>query len=131
MFPRVRVCAKTSTIDAIVFVTADLVALSVQGVGGGLAAVAAGNNKNPEKGGRIMLGGIIFQMLAITIYMGLALDFLYRFWHDKPYKGRHDVPPPGRHQLNRKIKYMLLGSALSSLMIYVRYAQRLRLIYMW
>lgn len=105
------------------FVTADLVALSVQGVGGGLAADAAGNNKDPEQGGRIMLGGIVFQLTAITIYMGLALDFLYRFWYDKPYKCRDDAPTPGRHTLDRNTGYMLLGSALSSLMIYVRYAQ--------
>jgi hypothetical protein len=109
-----------------VFVTADLVALSVQGVGGGLAASAAGNNKNPEEGGRIMLGGIVFQLVAITAYMGLALDFLYRFWNGKPYKGRDVAPSPGRRTLDRNTGYMLLGSALSSLMIYVRYAQQPR-----
>jgi hypothetical protein len=104
-----------------VFVTADLVALSVQGVGGGLAAAAAGNHKNPEEGGRIMLGGIVFQMLAITIYMVLAIEFLYRFWHNKPFEGRVDTSPCGRHTLDRNTKLMLVGSALSSLMIYVRY----------
>ena len=110
-----------SIIDAIVFVTADLVALSVQGVGGGLAAVAAGNHKDPEKGGRIMLGGIVFQMLAITIYMGLAIEFLYRFLHDKPFKGRYDALASGRYTLDHNMKLMLVGSTLSSLMIYVRY----------
>lgn len=68
------------------FVTADLVALSVQGVGGALAATAAGNNKDPEKGGKIMLGGIVFQILAITIYMGLAIEFVYRFWYNEQFK---------------------------------------------
>lgn len=106
------------------FVTADIVALTVQGVGGALAAIAAGNRRDPSKGGRIMLGGIVFQLIAITIYMALALEFLYRFWHDKPFKGRYDALPLGRHKLDRNTKYMLLGSALSSLMIYVRYAQQ-------
>ncbi|KAF9647550.1 RTA1-domain-containing protein [Thelephora ganbajun] len=109
---------------AIVFVIADLVALSVQGVGGALAAIAAGNHKNPEKGGRIMLGGIVFQMLAITIYMGLAVEFVYRFWSNKPFKGRDDVPPSGRYTLDHSIKLMLVGSTLSSLMIYVRSVYR-------
>lgn len=104
------------------FVTADIIALSVQGVGGALAAIAAGNHKDPDMGGRIMLGGIVFQMIAITIYMGLALDFLYRFWYNKPYKGRNDALPSGTHTLDRNVAYMLLGSALSSLLIYVRYA---------
>ena len=102
------------------FVTADLVALSVQGVGGALAATAAGNNKDPEKGGKIMLGGIVFQMLAITIYMGLAIEFVYRFWYNQPFEGRHDAPPTGRHTLDHNTKLMLVGSTLSSLMIYVR-----------
>ena len=111
-----------SIIDAIVFVTADLVALSVQGVGGALAAIAAGNNKDPEKGGKIMLGGIVFQMLAITIYMALAIEFVYRFWHNKPFKGREDVSPlSGRHMLDHNMRLMLVGATLSSLLIYVRY----------
>ena len=103
------------------FVTADLVALSVQGVGGTLAAIAAGNHKNPEKGGRIMLGGIVFQMVAITIYMGLAVEFVYRFWYNKPFKGHYDGPTSGRHTLDHSMKLALVGSTLSSLMIYVRY----------
>ena len=69
----------TSLTDAIVFITADLVSLSVQGVGGALTAIAAGNHKDPEKGGRIMLGGIVFQMFALTIHVVLAVGFLYRF----------------------------------------------------
>lgn len=105
------------------FVTADLVALSVQGVGGALAAIAAGNKKDPEKGGRIMLGGIVFQMLTITIYMGLAIEFVYRFWYNKPFKGRDDAPS-GRHTLDHNVKLMLVGSSLSSLLIYVRCALR-------
>ena len=109
------------------FVTADLVALSVQGVGGTLAAIAAGNHKDPTKGGRIMLGGIVFQMLAITIYMVLAVEFVYRFWYDKPFKGRYDFSAPGRSGLDHNVKLMLVGSALSSLMIYVRCVVRLNL----
>ena len=106
------------------FVTADLVALSVQGVGGALAAIAAGNHKDPEKGGKIMLGGIVFQMIAITIYMALAIEFVYRFWHHKPFKGREDVSPSGRYLLDHNMKLMLAGATLSSLLIYVRYVQQ-------
>lgn len=69
-------------------------ALSVQGVGGALAAIAVGNNKDPEKGGRIMLGDIVFQTSAIAIYVALAIEFVYGFWRDKPFKGRDDAPYP-------------------------------------
>jgi hypothetical protein len=103
-----------------VFVIADLVALSVQGVGGALAATATGNNKDPEKGGMIMLGGIIFLMLAITIYMGLAVEFVHRFWYNQPFGGRYDAPLIGRYTLDHNMKLILVGSTLSSLMIYVR-----------
>lgn len=112
--------SSNSITDTIVFVTADLVSLSVQGVGGALAAIAAGNHKDPEKGGRIMLGGIVFQMIAITIYMALAIEFVYRFWNNKPFEGREDVTSAGRHTLDRKMKLILVGATLSSLMIYVR-----------
>lgn len=95
-------------------------ALSVQGVGGALAAIAAGNHKNPELGGKIMLGGIVFQLIAITIYMGLAIEFVYRFLNDKPFEGRDDAPPSGRYTLDQKTQLMLVGSTLSSLLIYVR-----------
>jgi hypothetical protein len=94
--------------DAIVFVTADLVALSVQGVGGNLAAIAAGNHKDPEKGGKTMLGGIVFQMFAITIYMVLAIEFVYWFLHSKPFKSRNDVPPSGCYTLGHNMKLMLV-----------------------
>ena len=102
------------------FLTADIVALSVQGVGGGLAAVAAGNHTDPEKGGRIMLGGIVFQLFAITVYMVLAVEFVYRFLNKKPFEGRDEGPPSNGATLDHNMKLMLLGSTISSLAIYVR-----------
>ena len=110
--------------DAIVFLTADLVSLTVQGVGGTLAAIAAGNDKDPEKGGRIMLGGIIFQMIAITFYMGLATEFVYRYLSDKPFQRPDNEPPTGNYFMDKKMKTMLYGCAFSSLAIYVRSVYR-------
>ena len=40
-------------------------------------------------------------------------------WHGRPYKGHNDAPPPDHQVLDCNIGYMLLGSVLSSLMIYV------------
>jgi len=105
---------------AVVFLTADLVALTVQGVGGAIAAIAAGNDKNPDMGGRIMLGGIIFQMIAITIYMILAIEFIYRYLTDKPFQRPDNDPPTGNYFLDKNMKAMLFGSAFSSIAIYVR-----------
>jgi len=109
---------------AIIFLTADMIALTVQGVGGALAAIAAGNHKNPEMGGRIMLGGIIFQMIAITIYMILAIEFIYRYSTDKPFKRANNEPPSGNYFVDKKMKTMFFGIAFSSLAIYVRSVYR-------
>jgi len=105
---------------AVIFLTADLVSLTVQGVGGTLAAIAAGNDKDPEKGGRIMLGGIIFQMIAITFYMGLAIEFVYRYLTDKPFQRPNNEPPSGNYFMDKNMKSALFGSAFASLALYVR-----------
>ena len=99
-------------------------ALTVQGVGGAIAATAAGNNKNPEMGGKIMLGGIIFQMVAITLYMILAVEFIFRYIGDKPFQRQNHDLPTGHYLLDKRMKTMLFGTAFSSLAVYVRSVYR-------
>jgi hypothetical protein len=111
----------------IVFCGADLVALSVQGVGGGLAATAAASNNpnaSPDLGGNIMLGGIIFQMVAITFYMALAIEFVVRYLNDKPFQRANNLPPTGNYYLDKNMKMMLIGIATSSILIYIRSVYR-------
>jgi len=71
---------------SIVFITADVVALVVQAVGGGMASVAVQsvNGGDPNKGAHIMVGGIIWQLAAITVYVILALEFFIRVRLDRP-----------------------------------------------
>jgi len=107
----------------IVFCGADVVALSIQGVGGGLAATAAGStdpNANPETGGHIMLVGIIFQMVALTFYMMLAVEFVIRYLRDKPFQRANNQPPTGNYYMDGRMKTMLYGLAVSSILIYIR-----------
>lgn len=75
----------------IIFCAADLVALIIQAVGGASASEAVENNRDPEKGGHIMLAGIVFQMVSIIFYTALALEFLTRVILRKPVHPR--VPP--------------------------------------
>ncbi|KAH8089893.1 RTA1-domain-containing protein [Cristinia sonorae] len=66
-----------------IFLTADIIALVVQGAGGGLAATAntdAGSNL----GANIMLGGIIFQLVALVIFIGIATEYYMRYLADRP-----------------------------------------------
>jgi hypothetical protein len=48
--------------DSIIFLTADTIALTIQGVGGGLAS----SDPDPNLGGHIMLAGIIIQLSAFA-----------------------------------------------------------------
>jgi hypothetical protein len=78
--------------DSIVFITADVVALTVQGVGGGVASSAATDPAgDPDSGARIMVGGIIWQLAAMTIYALLAIEFFIRVMLDRPVRTPKEV----------------------------------------
>jgi len=110
---------------AMIFCGSDLVALGVQGAGGGLAASAAGNaTESPDKGGHIMLVGIVIQMISITIYSFLAIEFVARYLKDKPFKRANNQPPTGNYYIDAKLKMMLVGLGISTVLIYVRSAYR-------
>ncbi|KAF8991637.1 RTA1 like protein-domain-containing protein [Cyathus striatus] len=74
----------------IIFCSCDIIALVIQGVGGGLAA-SADTSSGAETGAHIMLGGIVFQLAAIIVYALLATEFFLRYIHDKPF--RYQVTP--------------------------------------
>ena len=67
-----------------------------------------------------MLGGIVFQMIAITFYMGLAIEFVYRYLTDKPFQRPDNEPPSGNYFMDKNMKAALFGSAFASLALYVR-----------
>jgi len=114
-----RLSAKWYTI---IFCSFDAVALVIQAVGGATAALAVNNNKNPATGGHIMLGGIVFQMFSITVYMTLAAEFILRFLYDRPVRNG-DGTLPG-HGLDKKTKLMIAGLTFSSICIYIRSVYR-------
>lgn len=62
----------------IIFCTADLVALVVQAIGGAMAAISLQNGDASRTGTNIMVGGIAFQLLAMLVFVGFALDFWRR-----------------------------------------------------
>ncbi|CAL1695734.1 unnamed protein product [Somion occarium] len=107
----------------IVFVTCDIVALVVQAVGGAQASIAVQDNRDPNPGGNVMLGGIAFQLGSITIYMLLAGEFILRYLYNRPIRnrsaGRSNTPP-----LEQKTALMLIGLFFSSLTIFIRSVYR-------
>lgn len=114
-----RVGAQYSRLPAplygIIFVTIDVAALIVQAIGGGMAASAA-ENETPSgpsqaaRGGHIMLGGIVVQLVEIIVSFILAAEFFFNYAKGKAVrspsvlsKDKHtwldritgDRPPPG------------------------------------
>ncbi|KIO22641.1 hypothetical protein M407DRAFT_116512 [Tulasnella calospora MUT 4182] len=126
---------------SILFISADLVALVVQAVGGA-AAASADTPDGAERGANIMVAGIIVQMAAITIYCIIQGDYLWRVLTDRPVRPRSTpsgvVTPQsdiegssnafvlekeavsGRARLTSNIKNMLLGLGIATVFIYIR-----------
>ena len=85
-----------------------------------------------------MLAGIVFQLgefdsfhcrtfthflaAAIVVYMALAVEFIYRYLHDRPVRKVSVERLVDLHYLSRDYKLMLLGLGLSTICIFIRYA---------
>lgn len=66
----------------ILFVACDLISIVLQGVGGATAGKEADRGESPEKGRAIMLAGIVFQLVAMIVFMALSVQFYRRRWRD-------------------------------------------------
>ncbi|EKM61078.1 uncharacterized protein PHACADRAFT_83812, partial [Phanerochaete carnosa HHB-10118-sp] len=110
----------------IVFVTCDIAALIIQAVGGGDASTAVHRNRSPNQGGNIMLAGICVQLVAITVYMALAIEFIIRFLYERPIRKVRAIQTTtsSAHFLDRNAKLMLFGLFFSSLTIFIRSVYR-------
>lgn len=103
----------------IVFCSCDVVALIVQSVGGAMASLAK-NMTDADKGGHITLGGIAFQFTSIVVYMILTLEFLIRFYLNKPFYDSKGTLTQNRSSVDAKTMQMILGICLSSLSMFIR-----------
>ncbi|KAI0729814.1 RTA1 like protein-domain-containing protein [Fomitopsis betulina] len=102
----------------IIFVSSDIVSLVVQALGGAAAAAAVNSHRSAKAGSDIMLAGIIFQTVAISLYIILGGEFLFRVLHDKPIDGR-DIVKTG-YTFDSKMRIMVGSLIFSSLCFYVR-----------
>ncbi|CAF1304815.1 unnamed protein product [Adineta ricciae] len=91
----------------VIFVIADIISLTVQAVGGGQAAVAARTNADTSNGTHIMVAGICFQMLSMSIYVLLVIIYMIRLLKSKV-------------ELTRDMKNFLGGMSFVTLMIFIR-----------
>ncbi len=91
----------------IIFVICDLISLIVQAVGGGQAAIAAETNSDTSGGTHIMVAGICFQMLTMSIYVLLVIMYIFRV-------SKANV------KLTEKMKIFIVGMGIITLMIFIR-----------
>ncbi|KAJ7615566.1 RTA1-domain-containing protein [Roridomyces roridus] len=112
---------------SIIFCSCDIISLSVQGFGGTLASLAVGKSESPDHGAHIMLGGIIFQMVTISIYILLATEFFVRYFWDWPLRGDAayhslalNAKRSGRGELDSKLRVMVGALAFNTVCLLIR-----------
>ncbi|KIM85171.1 hypothetical protein PILCRDRAFT_817160 [Piloderma croceum F 1598] len=119
-----RLSAKWYTI---IFCSCDVVSLVVQAVGGATASTAVSNNDDPANGGHIMLGGIGFQMVSITVYVICAIEFFVRFWKNKPVRGddtSHKTEEGWTARMDIQMKIMIIGVTFNTTCLFIRAVYR-------
>jgi hypothetical protein len=114
----------------------------VQAIGGASASGASAGGYDANSGARIMLWGIIVQLsmlpnlvrlsqadsplVALTIYLALGADFIWRYHFDKPVRV---VPESsvstvqekvGHPMVDKSVKIMLAGLIINSVFLLIR-----------
>ncbi|KAJ7607929.1 RTA1-domain-containing protein [Roridomyces roridus] len=106
----------------ILFLPCDIIALVVQGVGGGMAS-AADTLDGANQGAHVMLGGIIFQLVVIIMFSSLGTDFFLHYRNDRPV--RKNDATGRRGVLTPQLKIMLLALAFSCVTLFIRSIYRI------
>ncbi|EKM61073.1 uncharacterized protein PHACADRAFT_247431 [Phanerochaete carnosa HHB-10118-sp] len=113
---------------SVIFLTCDIIALVIQGLGGGIAADAKTLSAT-NLGANIMLAGIVFQLVAMLVFSVLAAGYFYRFIKDRPVRGKGFDPGyrdsiattvNGPRSWDRRLKLMTLGLCISTLFLIIR-----------
>ncbi|KAF7300317.1 hypothetical protein HMN09_00915000 [Mycena chlorophos] len=110
-----------------VFLLGDVVSLIVQAIGGAAAAAAVNMRKNPAEGGRIMLGGIAFQMAIITIYVLCAGEFVLRYLRDWPVRrlaSADSTARSGGGRMTPRMKILLYAMMFNTTCLFIRAVYR-------
>ncbi|KAJ6451276.1 RTA1-domain-containing protein [Mycena sanguinolenta] len=105
-----------------IFLTCDIIALFVQGGGGGIAA-SSHSISAQNLGGNIMLGGIIFQFIALCVYVAFGVDFLRNYISFAPVRPMISVDERGT--LDSRLKIMLGAITFSTFTLFIRSIYRM------
>ncbi|KAI5966391.1 RSB1 [Candida pseudojiufengensis] len=65
------------------FITIDILSILIQATGGAVASMNANNHSNSKVGDNIMIGGIVCQIAAMTLFIIFWLEFINRLYFKK------------------------------------------------
>ncbi|KAF8895226.1 RTA1-like protein [Infundibulicybe gibba] len=105
----------------IIFCTFDVISLAVQGAGGPWRRWLL-----TMVGGRVMLGGIAFQLATITIYVLCAAEFFIRYFKDAPL--RTTAPQLSNEKprgvMDKRMKLMVAALVFNTTCLFIRSVYR-------
>ncbi|TFK93473.1 RTA1-domain-containing protein [Polyporus arcularius HHB13444] len=112
-----------------VFLTIDLVSLVVQSAGGGIAASTDDHNTS-EMGSKIMLAGIILQLVSLSVFAILVAEYLVRYIREAPVRPLllrgnssemtvSDIYTEKR-PMESSMKLLILGISMETLFLFIR-----------
>jgi len=104
------------------FIGCDIISLSLQGAGGGLASTSASDNQPTTTGNNVMIAGLGFQVLTLGLFMVLSAEFAFRV-----YKGDKSSRNPLYVDLRsrKRFKAFIGALILSTTCIMIRSIYRL------
>ncbi|CAE6454412.1 unnamed protein product [Rhizoctonia solani] len=107
---------------SILFITADVVALIIRALGGGKAAMAD-TIQDAKKGAKLMLVGIIIQLVAMVLFALLGLEFIARYGYDRPARSKIINEPSkctGWSSVSRRTVLMVLALGIVTVFVLIR-----------
>ncbi|KAH9897748.1 RTA1-domain-containing protein [Cubamyces lactineus] len=110
-----------------IFLTCDIVALFIQAAGGGIAASTDDVNTG-RLGSNIMLAGIVFQLVSLTVFSTLLVEYFMRRHQDRPFRKENlseleDSTFIGsfkRQSLQGPMKRLRVGLCIGTALLYIR-----------
>ncbi|KAN0125993.1 RTA1 domain containing protein [Russula decolorans] len=115
----------TTTQYSAIFLSCDIIAIFVQGTGGGIAAIAK-TKERTDFGTDIALGGTAFQLVAIFVYCALAAEFLVRYTRDRPVRQPFSsLEKVIRGTMDKRLRRMLQAMGTMTILIIIRTIYRL------
>ncbi|OAX84864.1 hypothetical protein ACJ72_00766 [Emergomyces africanus] len=109
-----------------IFIPCDILALALQGAGGGLASSADPGTSGAELGTNLMIAGVVWQVVILLVFIVLAFDFAIRTLRRLKSIGAEALDPThAKLRSSFAFRGFLIALSLATLFIFVRCAYRI------